>query len=292
MKTFICTFGADIFAHLFELVIEKDILKLDDGQYYEAHYVCCTFNTRKQNPRKGLTRIQLAPCCITNFPEDWSSYRFYVKVDMSKILGYTGPAYPLYSHVEAVTATCTASYNHRAIGFKTCENAFFLTSTIFGGRDVIEEFVAAEIWPISHGWDPTEIVNFNVNWATQQVPFPRFGFWLKEGQTFEEFFEEVEKRVDFMIGKSTLNEYKAYKNLVKHKKRINRVVSELSAETSFCSRPPGIDKKTPVVAVASCSAAPPKAPRRRSSKKGKSNTDDTSSSVVCPKKTKSLESNK
>jgi hypothetical protein len=31
MKTFRCTFGTDIFASLFELVIEKDILKLDDG---------------------------------------------------------------------------------------------------------------------------------------------------------------------------------------------------------------------------------------------------------------------
>jgi hypothetical protein len=101
----------------------------------------------------------------------------------------------------------------------------FLASTILGGCDVIEEFVAAEIWPISHGWAPTEIVNFNMNWATQQVPFPRFGLRLKEGQTFEEFFEEVEKRVDSMIGESTMNEYKAYKNLVKHKKRINLVFS-------------------------------------------------------------------
>jgi hypothetical protein len=33
MRTFRCTFDADIFACLFELVIEKDILKLDDGQY-------------------------------------------------------------------------------------------------------------------------------------------------------------------------------------------------------------------------------------------------------------------
>jgi hypothetical protein len=55
MKTFKCTFSADIFARLFELVIEKDILKLDDGQYYEAHYACCTFNTRRHNSRKGLT---------------------------------------------------------------------------------------------------------------------------------------------------------------------------------------------------------------------------------------------
>jgi hypothetical protein len=31
MKTCKCTFGANIFAHLSELVIEKDILKLDNG---------------------------------------------------------------------------------------------------------------------------------------------------------------------------------------------------------------------------------------------------------------------
>jgi hypothetical protein len=97
MKTFKCTFGADMFAHLFELVIEKDILKLDDGQYYEAHYACCTFNTQRQNSRKGLTRLQLAPFSKTNFSEDRSSYWFYVKVDMSKISGYTGLSYPFYS---------------------------------------------------------------------------------------------------------------------------------------------------------------------------------------------------
>jgi hypothetical protein len=78
---------------------------------------------------------------LQNQPKDWSSYWFYVKVDMSKIPCYTGPAYPLYSPIEAVTATCTASYNHRAVGFKNCENAFFLASTTLGGRDVIEEFV-------------------------------------------------------------------------------------------------------------------------------------------------------
>jgi hypothetical protein len=92
---------------------------------------------------------------------------------MSKIPDYTGPTYPLYSPIEVVTATCTAPYNHQAIGFRNCESAFHLASTILGGRDVIEEFVAAETWPISHGWVPTEIVAFNVNWATQEVPFLR-----------------------------------------------------------------------------------------------------------------------
>jgi uncharacterized protein YktA (UPF0223 family) len=140
------------------------------------------------------------------------------------------------------------------------EHAFFLASTILGGRDVIEEFVTAGVWPISHGWAPNEFITFNVNWATQQVPFPRFGLLLKEGQTVEKFIEEVEKKVDTMIGESTMNEYKAYKNLLKHKRRINRAFSELSAENSFHSRRPGVDKKAPAVVVASCSAAPPKAP--------------------------------
>jgi hypothetical protein len=70
MKTFSCNFGADAFAQFFELVIVPDVFKVDDGQFYEAHYTCCTFNTRRQNTRKGITRIQIAPCCKTNFTED------------------------------------------------------------------------------------------------------------------------------------------------------------------------------------------------------------------------------
>jgi hypothetical protein len=136
------------------------------------------------------------------------------------------------------------------------------------------------------------IVNFNVNWATQQVPFPRFGHQLKEGKSIEEFIDEVEKKVDAMIGESTVNEYKAYKNLVKHNKRINRVFPEVGAETAFCSRPPGIDKKALAIVVASCFATSLKAHGEKSSKKKKSNTSDTSSSALSPDKTKSLESSK
>jgi hypothetical protein len=47
MKTFSCNFGVDVFARFFELVIVPDIIKVDDGQFYEAHYTCCTFNTRQ-----------------------------------------------------------------------------------------------------------------------------------------------------------------------------------------------------------------------------------------------------
>jgi hypothetical protein len=292
MKTFGCNLSADAFARFFELVIVPDVIKVDDRQFYEAHYACCTFNTRRQNTRKGITRIQITPCCKTNLSEDWSSYWFYVKVDMSAISGYEGPTHPLSSPIEALTAVNTAEFNHRAVGIKSCENAFHLASTIIGGRDIVEEFVAARIWPISYGWAPIEIAHFNVNWATQQVPLPKFGVKLREGQSAEDLMLEIKRRVTLMIGEYTMNEYKAYKALVKHKRKINRVFSEVCWDKSFPSRRPGRKLKIPAVVVASCLVAPPKAPRRRSSKSGLATADETTSSGVQPTKTKSLESSK
>jgi hypothetical protein len=139
---------------------------------------------------------------------------------------------------------------------------------------------------------PTEIVYFNVNWVAQEVPFSKFGIKLREGQSADAFMIEIEKRVNLMIGEYTMNEYKAYKALVKHKKRINRVFTEVCGDKSFSSRSPGPKLKVPAVAVASCSAAPINVPRRRSSKRGSSAISESTSSGVKPSRTRSLESSK
>jgi hypothetical protein len=103
---------------------------------------------------------------------------------------------------------------------------------------------------------------------------------------------EIEKRVTLMIGEYTMNEYKVYKALVKDKRRINRVFTEVCGDKSFNSRRPGRKLKVHAVAIASCSAAPISAPRRRSSKRGPSASDENTSSGVQPSKTRSLESTK
>jgi hypothetical protein len=84
--------------------------------------------------------------------------------------------------------------------------------------------------------------------------------------SLEDFILEVEEKVNEMVGQSTLNEYKAYKNIVKHKKGVNRVFSELGVENALRSHPLGVDKIL-AVAIAVFSVAPPKARRRRASKK-------------------------
>jgi hypothetical protein len=194
--------------------------------------------------------------------------------------------------IAPLAAVNVAKFNQRALGIRSCENAFHLASTILGGRDIIEEFVATRVWPISSGWSPTELLYFNVNWADQKVPFPKFGIKLHEDQSAKAFMEEVEKRVNVMVGEYTMNEYKAYKALVKHKKKINRVFSEVCGDNFFSSRGPGPKLKLPAVVVASCSAAPINAPRIRSSKRGSSPASEGTSSGVKPSRTKSLGSSK
>jgi hypothetical protein len=87
---------------------------------------------------------------------------------MFEVPGYSGPAHPLSYPIAPLTAVNTAEFNHQAVGIRNCESAFHLASTILGGRDIIEEFVAARIWPISSGWAPIKIVYFNVNWQLKK----------------------------------------------------------------------------------------------------------------------------
>jgi hypothetical protein len=85
------------------------------------------------------------------------------------------------------------------------ENEFGFACRILGGHDVIEEFVAAKVWPLAHGWKPNEITHISVDWMVSKVPFPRFGLHLPEGMSLDDFISEVEKKDCVMVGKLTLN---------------------------------------------------------------------------------------
>jgi hypothetical protein len=290
MRTFNCVISADVFARLFELHIKRKAIKLDDDKLYEAHYGCCTFNTHHKNASQKIERIQLAPCINNKWPDDWLQHWFYVKVDMAEVLGRTSAFYPFYYPMGPMNAICTATFDRKTPGFMIAENRFGFACRILGGRDVLEEFVAARIWPITHGWGPKEIVELFVDWAHSKVHFPRFGLCLREDQTLEDFISEVEAKVCELVGEFTLNEYKAYKHIVKHKKRVNRVFSELGADLALRSRPPGPDKKMqPPGATGSIAiGAPSKSRKRKSSKKGKSEKPSKATPAVQPSKTKAL----
>jgi hypothetical protein len=55
LKTFGCSPSVDAFARFYELVIIPEVVKGEDGQFYHSQHACCTFNTRHQNTRQGIT---------------------------------------------------------------------------------------------------------------------------------------------------------------------------------------------------------------------------------------------
>jgi hypothetical protein len=57
-----------------------------------------------------------------------------LKVNMSEVYDYTGPAHPLSCPIAPLTAVNTAGFNHRALGIRNCESAFHLASTICNAR--------------------------------------------------------------------------------------------------------------------------------------------------------------
>jgi hypothetical protein len=132
MKTLGCNLSVDAFARFYELVIVPDVIKVSDGQFYQAQHACCTFNTRRQNTRKGITRIQIAPCCKTNLTDVWNSYWFYLKVNMSEVSGYAGPAHPLSCPIAPLTAVNTAEFNHRQWGLGTARVLFISPALYLG----------------------------------------------------------------------------------------------------------------------------------------------------------------
>jgi hypothetical protein len=70
-----------------------------------------------------------------------------------------------------MNAISTATFNCKIFGFKDAESGFYFACIILSGWDVIEEYFGANVWPLSNGWNPAEIIYLTMNWASNKVPF-------------------------------------------------------------------------------------------------------------------------
>lgn len=103
--------------------------------------------------------------------------------------------------------------------------------------DLVEEFLATDIWPLSDGWAPTEIVMETVVWYHKPVPFPRFGLSLPEGTSAGPVVKGVERCAVEILGPFHINEYHATWKIVTHDHRMNRVFFEMGMEVEPQAKP-------------------------------------------------------
>ena len=77
------------------------------------------------------------------------------------------------------------------------------------GRDLVEEMVAADYWPLGRRNDEftIEMVQVPVFGPPEGLPFPRFRTGLPEGETKESFLDRVEVSSRRIVGKISEKEY-------------------------------------------------------------------------------------
>jgi hypothetical protein len=80
-------------------------------------------------------------------------------------------SYPLASKVLPVEHISQADFRRSGAGYKDCVEAFGLAAGLIGGRDLIEEFICANIWPLSAGWDLNPLAKVKVRTLKESVPF-------------------------------------------------------------------------------------------------------------------------
>jgi hypothetical protein len=81
---------------------------------------------------------------------------------------------------------------------------------LIGGRDLIEEFVCARIWPLSVGWDSNSFVRVKVRASKEALPFPKLDLVKPSGETDEAIVAEVEQRAAELAGPYLLKEYDSF----------------------------------------------------------------------------------
>ena len=81
------------------------------------------------------------------------------------------PFYPFYCSMGPLPIITVLAFE-RMKSFKICKAAFNLACSIIARRGLVEEFLATDIWPLSDGWKPVEIVREKVDWYPFPVPYP------------------------------------------------------------------------------------------------------------------------
>ena len=191
----------DAFCRLFELHCQPRKVYVDDDiELSEVQNGCCTFVPHKPNKKSGLEKVMLSTAQKNKWEGNWLGYWFYAKIGFSDPEGSDEEKYLLSSDIEVFEHTYQPAYNKRTPGFKPCLEAFMTACQIFGGRDVVEEFLAVKVWPLSAGWAPQGFERKGFTGLEYDVQSLIFGLQRPEGFSDEVIVAELEREAMEILG--------------------------------------------------------------------------------------------
>ena len=109
--------------------------------------------------------------------------------------------------------------------FKPCIAAFKAAALVCGGRNIVEECLAAKVWPISTGWAPQRLECKQFFGLEYEVLSPVFGLRKAEGKSDEVIVSELEREASEILGPWNKKEYLSLIEVCGKNLRLNRCLS-------------------------------------------------------------------
>jgi hypothetical protein len=181
-----------------------------DDESYEAQSGCCTFVPRKNNMKTGLKRLELSHSQKNKWEDDWAQYWFYAKICFPNPEKPGVVFYLMAVKVLPFEHTHQPGFNKRLPDFVSCVSAFETASRVCGGRDLVEEYLEARIWPLTSGWFPVRSHHVKFDCVDWEVAFPIFGLSKPEGKSDEVIVAELEMAASELLGPWNKKEYDSF----------------------------------------------------------------------------------
>ena len=117
---------------------------------------------------------------------------------------------------------------------------------VCGGRDVVEEFSAAKVWPLSAGWAPRGFDRKRFAGMEYDLVASVFGLQRPEDLSDEVIVAELEREASDILGPWNKKEYPFLIEVGKRNLHLNRCLAEVGVEYDLRPVPPNaIPRMTP-----------------------------------------------
>jgi hypothetical protein len=171
------------------------------------------------HPSQFGNRARLTPAIRNKWTSGWDSNWFYFRVPSEQGKDFKGPrTYPLSSQMTRLTheMDVPSSCGLEDADFK----AFVEATSLIGGRNVVEEFLASGLRPLGQ--------HFGFLVVTKESPLskvtmsmPQIDTAIRERESGVMFAARIEKAANELVGRYSIVEHKACQGL--HHGRINGV---------------------------------------------------------------------
>ena len=98
--------------------------------------------------------MELFYCQKNKWEDDWEQYWFYAKIGFPSVESSGGVSYPLAAKMEEFKHITKADFRRTIAGYEECYSVFASAARVVSCRDLIEEYLAAKVWPLTSGWLP------------------------------------------------------------------------------------------------------------------------------------------